>query len=133
MSGAAPRRRPRNTNGAIEPPFKVDRSGQPTPSKWAYYHQLVCPCERLSPWRKLPGHLRDNEFLLRGYRAVRFGLLPLAAQVLLRALTATALCALRTRLVQDWTLRQALMSVFQLHNETFNVWCVAMCSFSIYW
>lgn len=65
------RLRPRNTNGAVEPPFVVDRNGQAKQSSWARYHQWLCPCESLSPWKKLPGHLRDNEYLLRGYRAVR--------------------------------------------------------------
>jgi hypothetical protein len=47
-------------------------------------HQLV-------EFHSLPEYLRDNNYILRYYRA-------------------------------NWTLKQALFSVFSLHNETFNIW-----------
>lgn len=46
---------------------------------------------QLVEYHSLPGYLKDNEYILRHYRA-------------------------------EWPLKQALMSIFSLHNETLNVW-----------
>eukprot|EP00898_Chlorokybus_atmophyticus_P006835 jgi/Chlat1/7152/Chrsp57S06822 len=45
----------------------------------------------LLSWHSLPAYMRDNEYIVRGYRA-------------------------------DLPLHKALLSVFQLHNETLNIW-----------
>lgn len=46
---------------------------------------------QLVEYNSLPGYLKDNEYILRHYRA-------------------------------DWPLKQALLSIFTIHNETLNVW-----------
>lgn len=53
------------------------------------------PCEQprceLVDYHALPDYLKDNEFILRYYRA-------------------------------EWPLKQTLLSIFSIHNETINVW-----------
>lgn len=46
---------------------------------------------QLVEYHSLPAYLKDNEYILRHYRA-------------------------------EWPLKQALLSVFTIHNETLNVW-----------
>lgn len=46
---------------------------------------------QLVEYHSLPGYLKDNEYILRHYRA-------------------------------DWPLKQAVLSIFTIHNETLNVW-----------
>ncbi|KAJ3674049.1 hypothetical protein LUZ60_006041 [Juncus effusus] len=47
--------------------------------------------KQLVEYHSLPGYLKDNEYILKYYRA-------------------------------EWPIRQTLMSVFSIHNETLNVW-----------
>jgi len=47
--------------------------------------------QKLKNFQDLPDFLRDNEFIISGYR-------------------------------HRWSMKETVVSLFQLHNETFNVW-----------
>jgi adiponectin receptor len=78
-------------NGAATPPFTFASADAEEDTDALPFWHALCPCRSHLSFSTLPHYLRDNEHVVRGYRA-------------------------------NLSLRDALRSVVQLHNESINIW-----------